>query len=411
MKLNETKTQDHYMRIKNLLASSLIIILSSCQSTQQSSKQTALPSDNSSKKNWSSEMQSLADTLSELIPYINSAKNFNDPKNQDSIKKHLKKLSGLTHNISDKQISPSNDPSLSLIAAEFNDSISRSINALETGHRDYARSLLKYSTSYCIQCHTKDNMGPSFGTTRINESLAALNPLEKAEFYISTRQFDSALKEIESTLNSPLSKENNIITLDKASRYAMLITIRFQNNPDKAMTIANLIINNESSPYFLKESANKWVTSLKEWQKEPKENTSTPASKVIHAKNLIQKAQKNSLFNSDHSGDVYYLRSSALLHEALNFGLIGEIKSEALYYLGVSYEALRDLNLAELQDSYFEQCIRISPRTNISWKCYKKYEESVFFGFSGSSGLSIPEEVQNKLNELRVLAKPLLIKN
>lgn len=388
-----------------IILSLALLILTNCQN-KGTVPTSAPPADNSNaqQKNWSEQMQSLGNTLDNLLPFVHSTKSFNDPQNQTTIDNLVKQLSGLSHNVSKKQSAITGDPTLFLVANDFNESITRSIKALEEGHRDYARNELKYITSYCIQCHTKDNMGPSFGTTKMNDSLKKLNPLEKSEFLIATRQFDSALNEIETILKAPLSKTNNIITLDKASRYAMLITIRYQNDPNKAQKFTEIILKNDSTPYFLREAASSWVKSLKEWKSEPKGNNSMPSSKILLAKSLINKAQKNSNFNTDHSGDVYYLRASSLLHESLNASLIGEIKSEALYYLGLSYEAIRDLNLSNLQDNFFEQCIRTSPKTTISKKCYKKYEESILFGFSGSAGLSIPDDVQNKLSELRILA-------
>ena len=53
---------------------------------------------------------------------------------------------------------------------------------------------------------------------------------------------------------------------------------------------------------------------------------------------------------------------------------------------------------------YYEACIRNAPHTEVSGKCYKKYEANVNFGYTGSGGTSIPEDLQTLLKELKKLA-------
>jgi len=38
--------------------------------------------------------------------------------------------------------------------------------------------------------------------------------------------------------------------------------------------------------------------------------------------------------------------------------------------------------------------------------CYRRYEQSIFFGYTGSAGTGLPEDVRNKLKELKNLADP-----
>ena len=48
---------------------------------------------------------------------------------------------------------------------------------------------------------------------------------------------------------------------------------------------------------------------------------------------------------------------------------------------------------------------RKSPHSNTADLCYRRYEESVYAGFTGSSGTDIPPEIKRRLVELRGLAK------
>jgi len=53
---------------------------------------------------------------------------------------------------------------------------------------------------------------------------------------------------------------------------------------------------------------------------------------------------------------------------------------------------------------YYETCVRQKPHTSLAKSCYAAYESSIHFGYSGSGGFTLPEDVQASLNELKALA-------
>jgi hypothetical protein len=55
---------------------------------------------------------------------------------------------------------------------------------------------------------------------------------------------------------------------------------------------------------------------------------------------------------------------------------------------------------------YYETCIRRAPHTGISEKCFQRYEANVYFGYTGSGGTSIPEDIAAVMKELKDLSKP-----
>ena len=90
----------------------------------------------------------------------------------------------------------------------------------------------------------------------------------------------------------------------------------------------------------------------------------------------------------------------------MSMNLTKDQLGEALYLTGLSYEAVRDLAVWSLHENYFESCVRRVPHTSWSELCYRRLEESVYFGFTGSSGLRLPLDVQVRLQELQKLALP-----
>ena len=107
----------------------------------------------------------------------------------------------------------------------------------------------------------------------------------------------------------------------------------------------------------------------------------------------------------DRSADMLYLRASAVLHEQLGRFPQGPKSAEAFFLLGVCYEILRDFDLWTLGDTYFEACIHRSPHTPLSESCYRKLEESILAGYTGSAGTRVPVEIEGKLQRLRLEAQ------
>jgi hypothetical protein len=106
----------------------------------------------------------------------------------------------------------------------------------------------------------------------------------------------------------------------------------------------------------------------------------------------------------DKGGDIYYLRALSELHLLMTQQLPPQQIGETLYLTGVSYEAVKDLSIWTLHENYFESCIRTVPKTDWAKKCYKRLEESIYFGYTGSSGTNIPADVQMRLQSLQKLA-------
>jgi hypothetical protein len=57
-------------------------------------------------------------------------------------------------------------------------------------------------------------------------------------------------------------------------------------------------------------------------------------------------------------------------------------------------------------DLFLKQCIKKYSRHPVAKECLEEYQESVEFDFTGSSGTSIPPEVEQELKNLRKLIQP-----
>ena len=63
----------------------------------------------------------------------------------------------------------------------------------------------------------------------------------------------------------------------------------------------------------------------------------------------------------------------------------------------------------QLSNLYFESCVRSSPHSELAEKCYQRFEQNVYFGYTGSSGTHLPEKVKDQL--LALWAQAIRMKN
>ena len=360
-------------------------------------------------ESWSEKMRSLEKTLQSLLIDLSSDELFNSPKNFKRIEKDAKNFSMLAHGLkmskaSNGGASPDADPSIQIIANQFSSEASRAYKLLASGHRAYARNALKSMTGYCMACHTRNASGPNFQNLSMSPQLQSLPDLEKANFLAATRQFDRALETYEGILSK--SSEHQPYDWEKSARSALAIAVRVKKDPDRAMSIVDKLLADQKAPLFIKEQASQWKESLKSWKAEKTNAPQTEEAYFSLAVKLMADAKTLQKYPADRSADILYLRASSAVHDLLSFAPNSPRAADALYLAGLSYEALNDLTLSDSHELYFLECISRAPHTEKARQCFKHYEKSVYFGYSGSGGTILPEEIMDRLRNLDNLSKP-----
>ncbi|MBI2605376.1 MAG: hypothetical protein HYW49_04775 [Deltaproteobacteria bacterium] len=367
---------------------------------------------------WDQRMRGLYVTLTRLLAEVSSDSQFNDPANFKRIEADAKLLSELVHDLSaitrdektatgERMLSPDTDPSILLMTSLFSEDTKRAYEALKTGHRDYARVVLRTVTGYCIGCHTRSTPAQA---TRPQEpetpEIKSLSQIERAEFLASTLQNDAALEEFEKIISDPKIRKERQLAWEKTVRYALAIAVRVKRDPARAIKIVDAVLGAGDAPEFLKEDAELWKASIAAWRAETARTLTSEDALYAETVRLITQARMLQKYPADHAADVLYLRVSATVHDLLRIAPNGRYSADALFLLGLSYEALRDMNLWSLHEMSYEACIRKSPHTETAKNCYSHYEETIYAGYSGSGGVSIPKVVAAKLDELEKLSIP-----
>lgn len=389
--------------MKNIIALiSLVILLSSCQS--QNSKDQAPSVDPNMPPTWSGSMGELKYNLNRLMPFIVDPVAFNSPQNQVQIKEQVNKMYQLSKDVNHSPTLSARDPSVRFISGAFSEDLKRISEGLESGKREYARYGLLNVTSYCIECHTRTSSGPSFSSPELDQSLSKLQPLDKAEYHIAAREFDKAYQELTSYIETGLKEKKDFLSVDRAVRYALSIAVKFDKSPGRAMDVVKLIEESKEAPFYLKQNAVSWKLAIKEWMLERPMKSSSADAYLQQARKLVKAGSQSQALMMDQGGDIYFLRALSDLHLAMSMEMNKEQLGESLYLTGLGYEQIKDLAIWSLDENYFEACIRSLPHSSWSEKCFKKLQESIYLGYSGSSGVHVPMDVQLRLAELQKLA-------
>ena len=103
---------------------------------------------------------------------------------------------------------------------------------------------------------------------------------------------------------------------------------------------------------------------------------------------------------------VYFALASGLLHRFVNETSNPKpALAEAYYLLGVAESYMPRTSWISETDFYLETAVRLAPAAPFGRQAFLFLEEYLIMGYTGSSGLHLPSEIQQRLDELRGLIR------
>lgn len=369
-------------------------------SCQSSTTQSNTPPASNSYVDLNASMGQLKKELDHIMPLLVQPKEFHNPKNQVLLQEKINSLYKIGTQVSHEPALYGRDPILEYLSVGFQDEITRSFDAFEKGHREFARVSLLNVTAFCIECHTRTNSGPSFDNAVQSKHWNKMRTIDQIDYLIASRQFDQAREMIYKIAAQGLTNEMNVFDLDRAVRLGLLITVRYKQNPAQGITLIEQLEKSKNLPFYLKNANKSWKTQLNQWTLDlQNKSTSDP---IASARQLMDLSTKD--HNLERFHEINMFRIQAALNPIISLETDPNKLGEALLLLGQSYELTKDLALWSLHESYYETCIRKLPKTEWAKKCYESYERSIYFGYTGSRGTYLPQDVEIKLQQLKKIA-------
>lgn len=355
---------------------------------------------------WSKKMQQLDRVLSKILIDISSDARFNDKKNFKAFDKNVNEFASLAHNLTKYPLpSPDMDVTVQVLGADFDAEAVYAKKSLAAGHREYSRIILNSMVGYCIACHTRTGSGTQFTNRAIDPALNALSPLAKGNYFAATRNFDQALVEYQKVSSNAEKAASEPFEYERALRAGLSVAVRVKQDPNLALKLVDSVIGNPKAAYYLRARAEDWKKSIEEWKSEKSQPMKGDPMKLLdEAKRLVAKARGMQQYPADRSADMLYLRASGVIHELLGLPPKGLMLSNVFYLAGLTYDVLDNFGVKDYSEFYYRSCIRTSPHTPIAGDCYRRYEESVYLGYSGSGGTYIPRDVRSSMDALEVLS-------
>lgn len=349
-------------------------------------------------------MQAFAQELEDLLPYLSSRRAFKDPANQAEIAKRIQVFHKLAENA--KHLETMKQPDFKPTLRILQDHLSASERYFKGDHKDLARAMLQSTVQLCISCHGRLPSKNATTVTQFKKS-AGLTPFENAQYLFATRQFDEAARAYTDLIKKYPRNDLEVPYLIDSLDNLATIYARIKRDPASSVKPFEKIVKRGNLPDFLEEDIAAWVHDFKNWSKEtPFELDKHNDSEVIQeARRILAGHMHEDLSLRNRAGHIAYLRASGLLHEFLTKRPKSADAAEAYYLLGVCYSNLDQNFYFGFDDLYFKICISEYPKAAIAKSCYRRLEQSVYLGYSGSAGANIPLDVMQELNEYKKLIK------
>lgn len=345
-------------------------------------------------------MRSIFDPLSTVLPYSFDRDAFAAEKNQPEIRAQLQKL---VTNVSQlEEHARSQDRAFEFVAK----SLVRDVKSLNRwyakGRYDEARFTLHNLTENCIACHSSFPEGkktPAVDAFFTKVDRGNLDPLEKAQLQVVSRDFDGAAQSYETFFKSKKLDPGMITLLGSFADY-LKVSISVLSDFKRPQAVIEQLIARPTTLPHVRVQLQKWLFDLKELDSRNVFQTVDVAS----ARRIIEEARKQMEFPRDRDGLVRYVTAESMLTRYIRGRSDrGADVAEAYYLLGITSALSEHSMWITRSDFYLESAIRLAPGAPFAPKAYTLLEESLTYENSGSSGTHIPDDVKLLLSELRTI--------
>lgn len=347
------------------------------------------------------EMNVAFQNLMELLPFLEDKEAFLSKANEKPIEKRLDAIGAAFAKAGHEKILKQDlfSPSYDLLK----DDLRQVRRAFGTGKKDYARWEMNQITSLCLNCHSflPPSHPSSFDTRGV-----LLNPKNFSNDYnlgmaqLLVRRYADAKDSFTRFIDAKFIKKDYEDLL-MPFRKLLLIDTKIKKTPSNALKIVEHYLKRTDLPTDLRETLAEWKTGLLRW----KDNESFKSDKEVKDfidQKLVNLRKTNEGADQD---DIDLLMASGLLANYLFENPTSPLSADITFWIGWCEKVLARSDLMGAGDLYLKECVRRHPKAPIAKECLKEYRDSVQFGYTGSSGTHVPDEIKKELKALEDLTK------
>jgi hypothetical protein len=352
-------------------------------------------------------MAELYININDTLPIVVNKKSFEDPKNKKIIATRMNQLKQLAKAMSkeNKRFADS-DPSISFITERFEEDIQYAIDMWNTGDRIISRKIMRNATDYCISCHTRTGRGAMFSHLNQPKGFASLPKVDRAEYFLATRQYDQAIALYEKILMDGILAKQDPLTWIQSIKKLLSVTIRVKHHASLTLEMISRIQERPDA------HSDKFAPMIAAWRKSTQEwaaqEATKPGSKTDDTQQLSLASIASEVIQGENlekslsgAGLVHFLKASNNIHKLLSKTPKINQSADILLLAGRAASHLTELNLGLLHEVYFEQCVIATGSLSDRKECFAQLEAAYLRNFGVDGKSKLPLYLQNRMNQLQ----------
>lgn len=343
-------------------------------------------------------MSEALEAMARVTPWLSSPDAFRDPQHHFDIARSLDVLARLKHPFL-------RGPGASSVAVGqlFGNQAAWAKTDFLGGRTESARYRARGLTQLCLSCHLREPTRDFADAAQVVERLR-LPPLEQAQFFATTRQFERALELWRTELVRPMRLEPELFDQLDALRMALQVAVRVRDDVKLTQQLIGPQLVRTELPGFALRELESWQKDALAWEKDRFALAQqTPATLISRARALVENAGAAQTVAPVPERYLALLRAASYLDELMRQAPEGPFRGEALYLLGVVHPSVADSPLWQLEWMYLEACIRESPGSAQARACADRLKDRTWY--SWRSGADMPAQTRAALGELMSLAR------
>lgn len=347
------------------------------------------------------QMKKISGELEKLVPSLIDEEKFSAKENEKPIQEILDNLVKLFQGLKKHPViqTPGFKISRNQIETQLEET-----HAVFRTNKELARHKINSTLGLCISCHTQLPRGDRlklFSGYNLDNNFTG--PFEKAEFYFITRDFEKAIVNYDFYINSFNKNFGDTKKLETSLNRKLTYFMRINRESKVGIQDFEQNLQNKELPNSVKERVQEWVKQL----------SKNSPSDQLDMKSISEQSMKERLDKITHDNErapgislfsyieAQDLKNSGFLYQYLYLHPQSPLLPEILYNLAL-FDKRLNLNLFySLGDLYLLECMEKYPKNPIAKKCYQAYEEDKIFSYTGSSGTSLPDDVNKELLRLK----------
>ncbi len=344
-------------------------------------------------------MRGIFQALTTVLPLSLDDETYQNDANRQRIRDALQSLASHANQLT--QHGRKAPASFDFLRRSFHRDAQKTSELYESEHFEASRFVLHHLTDNCFLCHSRLPSSRSFtlGKRFLKEvPMTWMDSHERVRLAVAVRQFDTALEGYEALFRSPDHPAAQMDLMALFEDY-MRIVIRVRRDFPRAIETLETFRQRPDVPRYLDAHLSAWLDALKALQ-----TVTSQGNPLTHARTLIQQGQQRNRFLADRQGLVHFTLASGLLHRHVDSGSLSKPElAEAYYLLGVAESYIPRTSWISETELFLEMAVRLAPASQYGNQAFAFLEEYLIMGFTGSSGLHLPSDIQKRLDDLRAL--------